>query len=944
MRKIFTNCLLLVGLTKICFAQQPVSWHPFFATDTDSITVYYDASKGNAALTGITPIYAHTGVITNLSTSLTDWRYVKTNWGVNTPATTLTPLGNNLFKITFHVRNYYAVPASETILKVAYVFRNSTGSIVGRNANGSDIYVPIYQPGLNVAIKEPATGGGNTLIVPNGANIPFTGLASQNANLTLQLNGNLLSQLNNTDSMSFSIVANNTGNNVVHFTGTDGVTTKSDSFSFAVNPPLNIQAMPANIKNGINYINDSTVILNLYAPNKNFVYVIGSFNNWQLNPNYYMNRDPDGKNYWLQINGLTPGQEYTYQYNVDAQIKIGDPYCDKVVDPWNDFSIDNLTYPNKTPYPTGLTSGIVSVLQTAQTPYVWSNTGFVRPPKEKLVVYELLVRDFIAKHNYQTLIDTISYLKNLGINAIELMPINEFEGNLSWGYNPNYFFAVDKYYGTKNKFKEFVDVCHANGIAVIIDVVLNHCFGTSPFAMLYWDATNSRPAANNPWLNPIPKHDFNVGNDFNHDSPDTRAFVDRFNAYWLNEYKVDGFRFDLAKGFTQTNSLGNVGFWGQYDASRVYNIQRMCQHIDSVSAGAYKILELFADNSEETVYANQGIMVWGNHNYNYTEAVMGYVGNSNFSWISYAQRGWNQPSVVGYMESHDEERMLHKTTLYGNTSGGASYNIKDTIISLARVELASAFFIPVPGPKMIWQFGELGYPYSINYCQNGTINTNCRVDPKPIKWNYYSEQARKRLYDVTSALNRLKTNEPVFSTATFNIQFNGQFKRYHLNHVSNNVTILGNFGVFPGNIDPNFQSTGWWYEYFTGDSILISNVNAPINLFQGEYRLYSKNKFTTPLTTSISENNLHTTVYPNPANEVVNVMFYTISTSPVFISITDITGRTVLTDKNISVVTGQQHFSWNLTNDAGNLVTDGVYFIQIMQDHKVQTSKIIVQK
>lgn len=945
----FPKILVLISflLIQSAYAQQPVTWSPYFSTDNDSITIFFNAAQGNGALTGVSPIYAHTGVITNLSTGPSNWRYVKTGWAVNTPENTMTPLGNNLFKIKFHVRNYYGVPASETILKLGFVFRNATGSIVGRNADGSDIFIPIFGPGLNIAIKNPTTGLGSSLVVNFGASIPFTGLASQLSNLSLNLNGNQIANLNNVDSLSYNIIANQTGLNWVHFYGTDGITTKVDSFSFAVNPPLNIQPLPPNLKDGINYINDSTVILNLFAPNKNYVYAIGSFNNWQMNPNYFMNRDPNGKNYWLQLNNLTPNQEYTFQYFVDGNIKIGDPYCDKVVDPSNDFSIDAITYPNKTPYPTGLTTGIVSVLQTAQTPFVWNTTNFIRPAKDKLIIYELLVRDFVAKHNYQTLIDTLDYLKKLGINAIELMPINEFEGNLSWGYNPNYFFAVDKYYGTKNKFKEFVDVCHANGIAVIMDVVLNHCFGSSPFALLYWDAGNSRPASNNPWLNPIPKHDFNVGNDFNHDAPETRHFVDRFTEYWLQEYKVDGYRFDLAKGFTQTNSLGNVGFWGQYDASRVYNITRMVGHIDSISPGAYNILEMFADNSEETVYANQGIMLWGNSNYNYNEAIMGWVSNSNFNWASYKQRGWTQPSLVSYMESHDEERLLYKTTLYGNQTGGSAYNIKtDTTVALSRTALAANFFIPIPGPKMIWQFGELGYDYSINYCQNGTINANCRVDPKPIKWNYYSQIARKNLFDVYAGLNYLKKTYPVFQTANYQIQFNGQFKRMHLNDPAMNVTILGNFGVFPGAIDPNFQNTGWWYEYYTGDSIFVSNVNAMINLFQGEFRLYTTVKLTPYLVTgieNISDNYTLLNAFPNPANTATTIAYDVTSTNFISVTIYNLMGEKINTLVNQKQVAGHYEVNWDLKNENGSVVSDGIYICNVNTGNKNLTAKITVK-
>jgi len=186
------------------------------------------------------------------------------------------------------------------------------------------------------------------------------------------------------------------------------------------------------------------------------------------------------------------------------------------------------------------------------------------------------------------------------------MPISEFEGNLSWGYNPNYYFAPDKYYGTKNALKHFIDECHSRGIAVIQDMVLNHSFGTSPMVMLYWDALNNRPAANNPWFNPIAKHDFNVGYDFNHESEATKYLVNRVVKYWINEYHVDGYRFDLSKGFTQTNTLGNTTAWGHYDQSRINIWQRISDSIWSVKPNAYVILEHFADNDEENRFIQHG--------------------------------------------------------------------------------------------------------------------------------------------------------------------------------------------------------------------------------------------------------------------------------------------------------------------------------------------------
>ena len=304
-------------------------------------------------------------------------------------------------------------------------------------------------------------------------------------------------------------------------------------------------------------------------------------------------------------------------------------------------------------------------LQTAQGSYNWQVTNFKRPLKTDLVVYELLVRDFVSTHDYKTLIDTLGYLKRLGVNAVELLPIMEFEGNDSWGYNPNFDFALDKFYGPKNDLKRFVDVAHQNGMAVILDAPMNDIMSSSTLAKLYWDPVNNRPAADNPWLNPIATHDYNVGCDFNHDSPETRYYMKRFTTFWLSQFHVDGFRFDLAKGYTQTISytiVGNTIVYDDnkvslYDPSRVYNLERIADNVWNQDASAYVILELFTEVKEETILVNYGMMVWDNMNGNYTQASMGYSSGWDLSGTSYLSMGWKVPGNVAYMESHDEERL-----------------------------------------------------------------------------------------------------------------------------------------------------------------------------------------------------------------------------------------------------------------------------------------------
>ncbi len=938
MIKKITLGFFLTLLSTLGIYAQVITAKPALPVASDSVTITFDASKGNAGLKGFTgDVYAHTGVITNKSTSSSDWKYVKAKWDVNIPACKMTYLGNNLWqlKIAPSIRAYYGVPSSEKILKMAFVFRSADGSKTGRNTDGSDIFYNVYQAGTNVQITLPAN---NPDIVDLNDTVVVQGNSS-NADSTYLLLDSQVLIADTASSFSYKIVARQYGRHWIIAKAVKGSSVVYDSVYYYVNRPVNVEALPAGVRDGINYINDSTVVLCLYAPHKKHVFAIGDFSNWEVGDKWAMNITPDSNRFWIKITGLIPRKEYIFQYLIDGTIRIGDPYADQVSDPWNDQYISQKTYPNLIKYPKGKTTGIATVLQTDQTPYPWKVTNFKAPKPENLVVYELLVRDFTKGHTFDDIIDTLGYLRRLGINAIELMPVSEFEGNISWGYNPDYYFAPDKYYGPKNTFKAFVDSCHANGIAVIMDIVLNDAYGSCPLVMMYWNAAKNQPAADNPWFNQVsPNPEYSWGYDFNHESPATHRFVDSVTHYWISQYKVDGYRFDFAKGFTNTPGNGYA-----YDQSRIKILERIAHHIWSYKPNAYVILELFTANSEEKVLTDYGMSVWGNLNYSYNQATMGYTDGSDFSGISYEKRGYNNPAgVMGYMESHDEERLMYKNEQYGNSSG--SYNIKNIPTALKRMEEAGAFFFTIPGPKMIWMFGELGYDISINQCQNGTLNDGCRTDPKPVLWNYYDNPNRKHLYGVWSALIHLKETQPVFRTKNYNLDVSGVTKQIHLTGTDMDVTVLGNFGVTQQSITPNFQKTGWWYNYFSGDSINVTNTTAAIMLTPGEYRLYTTKRLTRPdfiLGVQQNEQNRageNLLIYPNPATSGIDVRWNMNQPSTGEISLFDLTGRKVRAFYKGAFKRGINRLHFGL----GGL-NPGLYFMVVDAGNIKQVKKLMVK-
>lgn len=934
MNRIFPLLFAAICLTVIYSPAQTVYTEPPIPTADEAVTVYFNSEgTGLEGYTG--DVYSHTGVTIDDN----QWQYVIGTWGNNNSQPQLTDLGSGLYKLEMlpSIREFYEAPAGENITEMCFVFRSEDAS----QQTSPDIFVEVYELGLNVNLVTPDE---SPYFVNPEEEIEVLAEATLAETISLYVDGTLIASVSgNTITETITASPDPDTKHWIKAVAEAGGNQVADSNYYYVRGETEIAEVPGGLPDGINYIDDQTVTLVIHAPFKESIYLIGDFNDWQVGPEYKLKRTTQGINgldtrYWVTISGLNPGQEYAFQYLIDEELRVADPYADKILDNLNDPYIEDDTYPNLKPYPINKTTKIVSVLQTAQPEYEWQVQNFERPEVTDLVIYELLLRDFLEAHDFKTLKDTIPYFKRMGFNAIELMPVSEFEGNLSWGYNPSFYFAPDKYYGPKDDMKAFIDECHANGIAVIMDMVLNHAYGQNVMARMYWDEVNNQPAPNNPWFNAeCPHQPYCWGNDFNHESPYTQAFVDRVNAYWLTEYRIDGYRFDYTQGFT------NTGSGGSYDATRIAIIKRMADELWAVSPDAYVILEHWTENSEEKELTNYGCMVWANLNYHYNEATMGWNNNSNFSGVSYLVRNFNYPHLIGFMESHDEERLMAKNINYGNSSG--SYNIQDTVTALKRIELAAAFFIPVPGPKMVWQFGEMGYDYHINY--PGEIGQDDhRLDPKPIRWDYLEQPARKELSNVFGRLNHLKQNYEAFATGDFTMAVNGAFKRIWLNHNSMNVTIIGNFGVTEGNIDPDFQHTGNWYGYFGQDTLTVDDVNSTIMLQPGEYRIYTDQPVELPppplgINEMEQEDTGSLMIFPNPASGEVNISFSLAESGEVEVAVYDMSGRQV-TKRKEYFGRGIHEITWNCTDDRREKVGQGLYVVEVIGGGERRTGKAMI--
>lgn len=891
--KYFSTCFLFCILLSARLTAQITS-DPVFPTIDDNITITYDATQGNGVLKGVSPVYAHMGLITNESTSPSDWKWVATTWASTTAPAQMMADGPDRWKKIFNIRTFFNIPPGVTVLRLAFVFRNASGSIVGRAADGSDIFYDVYPVNgpLATRLLQPTAP---VFLLKTGDQIPVWAAASKSGDLFLYDNGQEMAKSVG-KTLTTILTAGSPGLHRVNFVAVAGSERDTSFFSYIIPENLTRQDPPAGTELGVQYTGNTSARLTLYAPGKQVIYAVGDFSNWEVLPAYQMRQSNDGNTWWIDVSNLPANRVTRYQFLADGTLRIADPLSELVLDPWNDPFIPAATYPNLPAYPTGLAKGIVSVLHPGKTPFNWQATNYKRPKKTHLTIYELLIRDFVATRNYQTLVDTLDYLERLGINAIELMPVNEFDGNLSWGYNPAFHKALDKFYGSPEAFKTFVDECHKRNIAVIVDVVFNHVTGSSPLAQLYWDAANNRPAASNPWLNPTARHDFNVFNDFNHESAATKNYTKNCLKYWLNEYKIDGFRFDLSKGFTQKNTIGSVSNWGVYDASRIAIWKDYNSFIASVDPTAYVILEHFANNDEEKELAANGMMLWGNMHGAYKEVALGYAAGTGTSLngISYKDRGWAQPHLVGYMESHDEERIAVECLSFGNNVGGN--NVKTLPVALKRMEMLTNLLYTVPGPKMLWQFGELGYDFSINYCENGTVNPNCRVGNKPIRWDYYQNASRRRLYDVTAALLHLRHSYDAFESTNFQLGIGaGRVRTVRLIGSNLKVYVMANTELTPQTVTANFPNTGTWYEYYSGRTLDVTATNLSVSLQPGEFRLYTDRFVPVPAglstpTAEVTGAFTELNAFPNPVEERVLVQFSLLKAADVQLEVRDLAG------------------------------------------------------
>jgi 1,4-alpha-glucan branching enzyme len=950
-----------------CFTHAQVTITPssFNVGDPITITVSMAAQSCNQ-ITSPVKVYMHAGIGNDASPFGFS---VVGNWGIDNNVGLMTNNGNGTWSITLTPSVYFGLNATQqaNATKLGMVFRNANGSQTLKlpPTCGDFIFnVGTFQVNLTAPLNNSST------IINSGGNLNITATnTGGTANYNLKANG-ISINTSSTSSYAFNHT-NITANTSYELEATSGGSTITRRFSVVVIPTVISQAIPAGLENGINYnaTDNTKATLVLDAPLKDFVYVAGSFNNWQPTSAHAMKKDPTTGKFWLEITGLTPEQWYAFQYwvcddtnvptNSPKIVKTADPFSTLVLSPFDDPEIIQLgVYPGLPVYDV-IAPGQqreVSVIQTGTNTFRsfnWSaaTLNFQKPAIKDLVFYEVLVRDFDSNRTFQDLIDKFNYFKNLNINAIKLMPVMEFEGNLSWGYNTAYHLALDKRYGPPAKLKQFIDLCHQNGIAVVLDIALNHVFGRSPLERMWMLDTNNdgwsdgypRVTTENPYINRFDAHSYSVGSDLNHFiEPNnlTNTYSVRAIKHWIEEFKIDGYRWDLTKGFTNQCPPGVAG--GQEVCTNGYRSDRVAKlkwyadkqwEADNNSYCIFEHLGVGGSSDEENEWSGyriaegKGIMQWRKMTDAYANLIKG--NGANLLGVT----GLND-RFVGYAESHDEERVIYKAiTEAGQTQGNLTKALK-------RLSAQGAVHLLVPGPKMIWHFGALGWDKSLWTCTNGNVsftNPDCKLDTKPQpQWveNWLTNAQRSVVYNDWAKMIKLRIENPVFE--------NGQFSW----NMSNNtrprldvwtsttqtsslsyVIVLTNFTDSAASLG-GFPFIGNWVNLMDNSSVDVTSTSQTFNMEAGGFRVFGNQ----PSTLSSEDFNAFKTeisIYPNPVKNS-----FAINQAVSSVEVYTITGQLVASYN--SVAANQELLI--------NGLESGIYLVKIKdQNNLFQTKKIVIE-
>lgn len=763
--------VMAVLLLALAYTAQPISAVAQLFTTSPAIVqpseknlkIYFHSDlSGKQELKNAAALYAHIGV--TLAESPATWTHVKGDWNSNTSDKKFTKINDNLWELNIgDFRSYFGLTGNENVAKIAIIARIATGAGNGYGQT-DDCFIDVAPEGMQLSL----TTEGNIPSAFHGVHtIAFNVYATSNCDLSLTINGKQTGSVTGTKlKVSYNFTPADTPYTIVA-TARNNNEVITESMQISCMPNSSNKTYPGGTpRQGAVKNNDGTVTFCLAAPEKTNAVLVGAWNNYAIESSGVMNyTDYQGQRYfWKTISTSLSENEYIpYYYMIDGSACVADPYAHLILDPYSDSDLPESCFKNLPTYPEGKVPAntMLAVYRGDIDMYDWDNatTDFKVPDHRSLTIYELLLRDFTGDGSdrdgksfgtFRLATDKVEYLASLGINAVELMPVMEFTGNSSWGYNTNFYMAPDKAYGTPEDMRDFVAECHRHGIAVILDIVFNQSDGLAPWFQMYGSS------ASNPFYNATAPHDYSVLNDWNQDNPLVKQHWKDVLHYWMEAYRVDGFRFDLVKGLGSNSSY--TSGTDTYNSSRVDLMKELHAVITEIKPDAIHINELLGSEKEDNENGADGQLSWSNvsqASYDYATARPGGSAGGMTGFLA-SSRNRKIGQTVDYAESHDEPRIASKMRTTNTRECDASVAYTAThpkSSSVRRLGSVAAHMLLTPGSKMIWQFGEI----AADDAQGSDMEKLRAISPK---WNQMTNNMRAALLENYRQLIHLRKLNP----------------------------------------------------------------------------------------------------------------------------------------------------------------------------------------
>lgn len=544
----------------------------------------------------------------------------------------------------------------------------------------------------------------------------------------------------------------------------------------------------------------SPIEFSLFAPYNKDAKLIGCFSNWEEMP---MEKGKDG--YFRTKVELEDGV-YQYKFRVQSKSWFFEP--DQWVDVIDPYATD---IDNPTQNPVVRVKDGQRIIDT----YVWQHDDKPLPSDRELVIYEMHIGNFsggeddpYARGKYKHAIEKLDYLCELGVNAIELMPVKEYPGDHSWGYNPRHFFATESSYGSTDELKKLIDECHGKGIRVIMDGIYNHSEAESPLTQIdhdYWYHHSPRDPDNN-W-----------GPEFNYEHYDenletypARRFIGDNVRFWVEEYHIDGIRFDAAR------QIANYDFmhWIVNEAKKKASMKPF-----------YTVAEHIPETTSITNVDGPMDGCWHDSFYH---DVLAHICGDTFDLerlkdvIDCKRQGFmGATNVVNYLTNHDHDRLMVEL---------GDRQIFDEE-AFRRIRLGVALLMTAVGVPLIWMGEEFG-----EYKPKTTESVK-------IEWGLLGNDLNRNLFEYYKGLTNLRKHNHALYTE--NIDFfheNSEAKVLaytRWNDEGSRVVVVANFSenFLAGYRVDNFPAAGKWHEW-TGNYDLESGEDMLLDIGPYEAKVF----------------------------------------------------------------------------------------------------------